>query len=147
VSFASGDGFDPVAVAAVLEEGIHELAAALRANPDQPECRASLRQQCADVARLSVRTGDPEPALRVADVLATELPTGAVGPAHAAYLLARVAAGPGCRPEVARACADRAFLLLDGRAAELTGHATLLSDPAFDGFRAQDRFKQLLPPR
>lgn len=146
-AFVSGDGFDPAAIAAALEEGIHELAAALRANPDQPECRASLRQQCADVARLAIRTGDPKPALRVADALAAALPTGAVGPAHAAYLLARVAAAPGCRPEVAKVCADRAFLLLDGRAAELGGHATLLADPAFDGFRAQDRFEPLLPRR
>ncbi|MDB5310268.1 MAG: pknB 4 [Gemmataceae bacterium] len=145
---ARGEGFDPAAVAAALEEGIRELIAALRANPDQPECRASLRQQCADVAKLAARTGDTGLAIRVADSLAAGLPTGAVGPAYAAFLLARVAATAGDRPGIAGVCADHAFGLLNGcPAAELTAHEKLLADPAFDGFRADDRFARLLPQR
>jgi tetratricopeptide (TPR) repeat protein len=143
---STGDASN-AAVAVVLEEGVRELTAALRVNPDQPDILSSLRQQCSDVAKLSARTGDTGLALRLADALAAELPAGAVGPAYSAFLLARLASSPDVRPEVARACGDRAFTLLEARAAELTAHQKLFADPAFDGFRSQDRFARLLPRR
>jgi tetratricopeptide (TPR) repeat protein len=147
-SAVGGVPHDLAAVGSVLEEGLRELAAALRANPEQPECRASLRQQCADVARLAARVGDPGLAIRAADALAAELPTGSVGPVYGAFLLARFAATAGGRSEDRQACADRALALLGSRpAAELAAHLGLLADAAFDGFRRDVRFANLLPRR
>lgn len=140
VGVAAGERIDPTA----LEEGIRELIAALQSNPDQPECRSALRQHCADLARLAARTGNVAAAFRAAEVLGAELPTRSVGPVHAAFLLARLSVASTSHSE---RCADRAFACLDGRADELTSHQALFADPAFDGFRSQERFARLLPPR
>jgi eukaryotic-like serine/threonine-protein kinase len=135
----------------LLEAGVGEALAALRANPDQPDYRSALRQLCADLSSALTKLGGHTAAREHARLLSGELPARSAGTYHAACLLAR------CvwvlRAQPTSEMTDREIQLHTGLVRELIEQsphraelAKLLDDAAFEPLRREPLFINLLRP-
>jgi tetratricopeptide (TPR) repeat protein/tRNA A-37 threonylcarbamoyl transferase component Bud32 len=135
---------DPRRARPYLEQGIEDLQAGLKPNPERPAYLLALRNQYLCLARTLLALGEPDAAARAATALPEVYRTNPGDYYRAARFLAQCATQAG-QEAASRGYADRALALLrEALAHGYKDRESLLKEPDLQPLRQRDDFRDLL---